>query len=179
MGEPSWFLVVDLASRSCRSCWPSWLCARWLPIRKQKHPPRIPTTTPADPDALRSLQERIQAATERVTGAVVAVEGPQPAAARLGAFQPQYCSGVIITPEGLILSQFHVSHRLPGQPNHPDGLKRVADRANGQPSSSTTAASCKRNCWGRTDIRPFPAPAGRVGTLSLCPARSVRDGRAR
>jgi hypothetical protein len=79
------------------------VCARWLPIRKRKHPPRIPATTPADPDALRSLQERIQAATRRVMGAVVAVEEVQPAGAtRLRDFRP-YCPGVIITPEGLIL----------------------------------------------------------------------------
>jgi S1-C subfamily serine protease len=104
------------------------VCARCFSLRKQNRPPRIPATTPADPDALRSLQERIQGATRRVIGAVVAVEEPQPAgAARSRRFRP-YCSGVIITPDGLILSEFHVSHQLPGEPDASKNSRRPGER---------------------------------------------------
>ena len=69
-------------------------------------------------------------------GAVVAVEGPQPAAERFGVFRPHYCSGVIITPEGLILSQFHVSHQLPGKPDT-TGLPAWSEKSR-RPGERTT-----------------------------------------
>jgi serine protease Do len=108
------------------------ICVRWLPIRK--YPPRIPATTPANLDALRSLQLDIQTASRRVTRAVVAIEVPQasspPSEVRKSrVFQP-YCSGVIIAPEGLILSEYHVSHELPSKPR--------ALRESRQPGERTT-----------------------------------------
>lgn len=65
-----------------------------------------------DPKALDALERRTQEAAKKVLPTVVAVEvamksprgGPE-------LFEP-FGSGVIITPEGLILSQYHVSHAL-------------------------------------------------------------------
>ena len=59
----------------------------------------------------------------KVSPTVVAVEGTWATSAkRLEHHQPNsepYASGVIITPDGLILSQAHVSHRLEWKPGEP------------------------------------------------------------
>jgi len=57
--------------------------------------------TPSDIAEFRLLEARVQIVTRKVLPAVVAVQSPS------GGFS----SGVIISPDGLVLSQFHVSHR--------------------------------------------------------------------
>lgn len=65
-------------------------------------PQQVVVETPPDVAALRALEVRVQKAARQVLPATVAVEIPDGG----------YCSGVIITADGLVLSQFHVSHRL-------------------------------------------------------------------
>ncbi len=96
--------------------------ARWLQGQERvtdNRTPRTWETTPANRDSLGSLQERVQAVSRRVMPAVVAVEEAE-AASPSGTEKPRvsrhYASGVIITEDGLILSQFHVSHRLNHDP---------------------------------------------------------------
>lgn len=63
-------------------------------------------TTPADQEALYSMQERIQSATRRVMTAVVAVKDAKAgtSSSETPSGPETYCSGVIITEDGLILS---------------------------------------------------------------------------
>ena len=108
-------------------------CAGGLPAGEQV--PANWSTTPTDRIALRSLQERSPAPTEKARPAVVAVkvaatalsppetEGPR-------ALEP-YASGVIIRADGLILSQAHVSHNL--------DWRRVRSR---KPGERTTVVLC-------------------------------------
>jgi len=95
--------------------------------------PKVSITTPADREALRSLQERVQAASRRVMPAVVAVEEATSASPPAGTEKPRdhrsYSSGVIITADGLILSQAHVSHRLAWKPGDPVRSREPGERA--------------------------------------------------
>jgi serine protease Do len=92
--------------------------------------PKVWKTTPADREAWYSMQERIQSATRRVMPAVVAVKI---AAADASSWETHsgtepYASGVIITEDGLILSQFHVSHRLKWRPGEPYRSRQPGER---------------------------------------------------
>ena len=95
----------------------SLVYAKWYQAQEQR--PRRFASTPVDVDALRSLQERVRSAARSTMPAVVAVENAESAFSDekdyTRKFQP-YCSGVIIAPEGLVLSQFHVSHRRAYRP---------------------------------------------------------------
>jgi serine protease Do len=100
--------------------------------RNREPAPKEWMTTPADQEALRSMQERIQSATRRVMPAVVAVEEARAASAPSGTEKPRdperYASGVIVTADGLILSQAHVTHMLSGW----DGRKSPVCRRPGE-----------------------------------------------
>jgi S1-C subfamily serine protease len=65
--------------------------------------------SPQDVEALRVLQARVETVAQKVMPAVVAVETPG------GSFW----SGVIISADGLVLTQFHVSHRYEWDGNLP------------------------------------------------------------
>ena len=86
-------------------------------------PGRDWATMTASRSARLSLQERVQEVNRRVSPSVVAVEGAWVTSTdNLKYHQPNfepYASGVIITPDGLILSQAHVSHRLKWKPGEP------------------------------------------------------------
>jgi hypothetical protein len=75
-------------------------------------------TTPTEIAALRSLQARVQASTRSIAPAIVAVKDPgiedadSPLDDQPRRFQ-HYASGVIITADGIVLSQFHVSRESP------------------------------------------------------------------
>ena len=92
--------------------------AMWFRSRDQVR--ETVSTTPRSRPAFRSLQERVQSASQRVMPAVVAVELPGGVSSS---------SGVIITTDGLILSQFHVSHRFPGwDGRQPPRFRQPGDR---------------------------------------------------
>jgi serine protease Do len=80
------------------------------------HPQAIAAEA-ADP---RSLQERIYRTIKAVQPTVVAVKNPKQAAEARPARHESGGSGVIITPEGLVLSQYHVSHRGMGDDSNLD-----------------------------------------------------------
>ncbi len=92
--------------------------------------PKVWMTTPADQEALYSMQERIQSATRRVMPTVVAVKVGKADASSPGtpSGPEPYNSGVIITADGLILSQFHVSHRLEWKPGDPVRSRQPGER---------------------------------------------------
>lgn len=92
--------------------------------------PQAIEPTPADVSALHTLDARVRAATRTVSSAVVAVagNGPEPDPAPC---PPQgYASGVIISADGLVLSQFHVSHRYEfrGDPGEQERSRRPGER---------------------------------------------------
>jgi serine protease Do len=92
--------------------------------------PKVWMTTPADQEALYSMQERVQSATRRVMPAVVAVKyaGADTSSSKTPWGTERYASGVIITIDGLILSQFHVSHRLEWRPGEPYRSRQPGER---------------------------------------------------
>ena len=57
------------------------------------------------------LEERVRAVAIAVGPAVVAVRNPAMKQQRPGFYQNGYASGVIVTADGIVLSQWHVSHR--------------------------------------------------------------------
>ena len=83
--------------------------AKWYQV--SDHSPLPIVSTPTDIAALRALQARVQAAARKVLPAIVAVRNAEPLVDDKPHIYKQYCSGVIITADGLVLSQFHVSHR--------------------------------------------------------------------
>jgi serine protease Do len=85
-------------------------------------------TTPANLQALHSMQERIQEATRRVLPAVVAIKEAANETSSALRISETNASGVIITADGLILSQFHVSHRLPWKPGDPVRTRQPGER---------------------------------------------------
>ncbi len=66
---------------------------------------------PADAASLKELEQRVRLAAEKVLPAVVAVEGATKPDGLPKHSEP-FGSGVIITADGLILSQYHVTHLL-------------------------------------------------------------------
>ena len=97
---------------------------------------RVPQTyasTPTTREGLRSLQQRVQEASQKVMPAVVAIALPPLPTSSSTSENPHrglpYCSGIIITKDGLILSQFHVSHRFPGYDGRgPQKYRKAGDR---------------------------------------------------
>lgn len=75
--------------------------------------------TPRDVTDLRQLQQRVEKTGQQVQQATVAVETPQ------GSFN----SGVIITPDGLVLSQYHVSHRYKWDGKGPFRSRQPGERS--------------------------------------------------
>ncbi len=73
----------------------------------------------AGPDEAARLQGRIRRAAAKVLPAVVAVAMPGPPPHQAGKGHVPAGSGVIITADGLVLSQYHVSHRA--DPADPTG----------------------------------------------------------
>lgn len=68
------------------------------------------TPSPRNLDDFRKLETRIQGVKEKAVPAVVAVQCPNTSTIPGG---PLYASGAIVSRDGLIVSSFHVSHRLP------------------------------------------------------------------
>jgi S1-C subfamily serine protease len=72
-----------------------------------------PHATPADLQELRALETRVKGAVARALPATVAVRGAAGAGeARSPRHHEPFGSGVIISADGLVLSQYHVSHAL-------------------------------------------------------------------
>ena len=59
---------------------------------------------------LRRLEERVRRTAEAVLPSVVAVRNPSDESSKVAGYQNNYSSGVIITADGIVLSQGHVSH---------------------------------------------------------------------
>jgi S1-C subfamily serine protease len=68
---------------------------------------------PGEVGDLRALEKRVQETAAAVTPAVVAVAIPGRPHKDTDLYQNSYASGVIVTAEGTVLSQWHVSHRKP------------------------------------------------------------------
>jgi serine protease Do len=59
---------------------------------------------------LPQLEERVRGTARAVLPSVVAIRNPFEKPSEVGGHRKDYASGVIITPDGLVLSQWHVSH---------------------------------------------------------------------
>jgi hypothetical protein len=59
---------------------------------------------------LRQLEERVRWTAETVLPSVVAVRNPSDTSSKVGGYQNNYSSGVIVTDDGIVFSQGHVSH---------------------------------------------------------------------
>lgn len=82
-------------------------CSPMIAIGQAEKPSQ---TNPTDVALLEGLQQRVRTAAKKVIPSVVAIaQASKPRS--LKHHQP-FASGVIITPDGLILSQYHVSHLL-------------------------------------------------------------------
>lgn len=68
-------------------------------------------TVQCAPDDLRRLEERVRRTAQAVLPSVVAVRNPFEKPSEAGQYQTNYGSGVIITADGLVLSQWHISHK--------------------------------------------------------------------
>ncbi len=93
--------------------WHRWialtLLGGCLPPGAQAAGPKAAPATPTDTAALRALEQRVRTAARKVMPAVVAVEAALKGSGR----GPKPCgSGVLISADGLVLSQYHVSHML-------------------------------------------------------------------
>ena len=96
---------------------------------------------------LPRLEERVRRTAQAVLPSVVAVRNPSDKSSKVGGYQNNYSSGVIITADGIVLSQGHVSHwKVQGRIG---AVRRLAPRATGRRSFSTTAVSVLPNCWAR------------------------------
>jgi S1-C subfamily serine protease len=90
--------------------------ALWLPARNSgaEVPPSHPVAAkdePLRPADLKRLEEKVRRAAATAGPSVVAVLNPEEGALRpRGRHQPG-ASGVVITSDGLVMSQWHVSHR--------------------------------------------------------------------
>jgi serine protease Do len=100
--------------------------AKWN--QASDHSPPPVASTPTDIAALRALQARVQAATRKVLPAIVAVRNAEPLVDDKPHIYKQYCSGVIITVDGLVLSQFHVSHRYTWNGKEPVRSRQPGER---------------------------------------------------
>lgn len=100
------------------------------PEQDLENQPNNWATTPTNRESLRALQDRVQSAVRKASPSVVAIE-LSPHAEKREAFEV-YASGVIISADGLILSQAHVSHALHWSD---DGKVRQVGR---QPGDRTT-----------------------------------------
>ncbi len=99
-----------MAAKTCNPWIVATLFGCWLPCVAVADPPLSSPGTPTDAASLRELEQRVREAVKKVLPAVVAVEGAlKPAVPK---HHEPFASGVIITADGLILSQYHVSHRL-------------------------------------------------------------------
>lgn len=58
----------------------------------------------------RQLEESVRRAAQALFPSVVAVRNPVEKPSEAGGYQPNYGSGVIVTSDGIVLSQWHVSH---------------------------------------------------------------------
>ncbi len=59
---------------------------------------------------LPRLEERVRRTAEAVLPSVVAVGDPSDESSKVGGYRSNYSSGVIVTADGIVLSQGHVSH---------------------------------------------------------------------
>jgi serine protease Do len=107
---------------------------------------------------LSRLEERVRRAAQALLPSVVAVRNPFDKPSELGGYQKNYASGVIITADGIVLSQWHVSH-----------LKRAEHGAVSMETSPTGSAG-DRTTVILHDGRECPAEllgANRTHDLSL------------
>jgi serine protease Do len=83
-----------------------------LPTAGLANEPKATPGTPANPASLEGLEQRVRDAAAKVMPAVVAVEGALKSNAPFPSHHEPFASGAIISADGLILSQYHVSHLL-------------------------------------------------------------------
>jgi serine protease Do len=82
----------------------------WLPMAAFAEDVKPSPKIPAAKMSLPTLERRVRAAVEKALPAVVAVEGAMTGSGPK--HHEPFASGVIITADGLVLSQYHVSHLL-------------------------------------------------------------------
>jgi hypothetical protein len=107
------------------------------------------------------LEERARRTAQAVLPSVVAVRNPEAKPSEVARHQKNYASGVIITSDGLVLSQWHVSHGKDSE----DG-----DGATSRVDSSSTYSAGERTTVILHDGRECPAEllgANRTQDVSL------------
>ena len=110
---------------------------------------------------LPQLQERVRRTAQAVLPAVVAIRNPVQKPSEMGRHQKNYASGVIITADGIVLSQWHVSHWQ---------VSKDGDGATIRADSSPTCSAGDRTTIILHDGRECPAEllgANRTHDVSL------------
>lgn len=125
------------------------------------------TPSPRNIHDLRLLESRFQKVKENAVPAVVAVQGPNTSTIPGG---PLFASGAIVSPDGLVVSSFHVSHRLPW-----DGVAAIEHLNAGDMTTVILAdgKECKAELLGADQtidisllklVAPGPYPFLRIAT---------------
>ena len=82
---------------------------------------------------LPRLEERVRRTAQAVLPSVVAVRNPFEKPSEVGGYQKNYASGVLITVDGIVLSQWHVSHWKVSEDGDGATIRpRVADGLSGR-----------------------------------------------
>ncbi|HEY3963225.1 MAG TPA: trypsin-like peptidase domain-containing protein [Planctomycetaceae bacterium] len=94
------------------------------------------STIPHAPGDLPALEERIRRTAQAVLPSVVAVKNPFAKPSESERYQKNYASGVIITADGIVLSEWHVSHWKDSE--NGDGTIRAESSPSGSAGDKTT-----------------------------------------
>lgn len=106
-----WVALVAIAVAASYPIWSRGLVRRPAGIGSTSgDAPTHPESIPVDIPALEALEAKFRRVAEAVRPAVVAVMNPEEAKRLRGGRYAEGASGVIISPEGLVLTQWHVSH---------------------------------------------------------------------
>ena len=110
--------------------------------------------------SLKDLEHRVQKAAQKALPSVVAVESPNIVRGPYG--DNRFASGVIITADGLVLSQCHVSHGMDYGGSQKSRIRKPGERAKVILCDRRT---CEAELLAQIALRPVSSSPVGAGTL--------------